>query len=289
MSSLSLTTPGWYSSRWPTISTRSAARAAATTASASATDCAIGFSTKQCLPAASTRCASAACVARASRARRRRACRRRAPRRDRPVKRALGNVGAKRSRIASEASQHQASSRRAAQRSCGRGSGPSSRGRRPRRAAAGRLRHRAARSSARTVSVDLGRLLGAEHRAHRDREVRPRHLGGRRQLDAGGIVEHRRLEVHRRAVVRLLPVPGGLERSGKLVDRLAADHVQVPGGFSAADRHRQRRRAGPGRPPRSGAPRRGGRQPRRRGAAAARAGSPPAARPGASCSPRARR
>ena len=36
MSSLSFTTPGWYSSRWPTISTRSAARAAATTASASA-------------------------------------------------------------------------------------------------------------------------------------------------------------------------------------------------------------------------------------------------------------
>ena len=41
---------------------RSGARAAATAASASATDCAIGFSTKQCLPASSTRCASAACV-----------------------------------------------------------------------------------------------------------------------------------------------------------------------------------------------------------------------------------
>jgi hypothetical protein len=69
--------------------------------------------------------------------------------------------------------------------------------------------------------------------------MRPRHLGGRGQLDAGAIFEHRRLEVHRRAVVRLLPVPAGLERSGKVVDRLTADHVQVPRGFNAADGHRQ--------------------------------------------------
>ena len=60
--SFSFSTPGWYSSRWPTISTRPASRAAATTCSASATDWASGFSTKQCLPAASTRVASAACV-----------------------------------------------------------------------------------------------------------------------------------------------------------------------------------------------------------------------------------
>ena len=35
--SFSLRTPGWYSSRWPTISTRPAARAASTARSASAT------------------------------------------------------------------------------------------------------------------------------------------------------------------------------------------------------------------------------------------------------------
>ena len=58
----SFSSPGWYSSRWPTISTRPASRAAATTRSASAADCASGFSTKQCLPAASTRSASSACV-----------------------------------------------------------------------------------------------------------------------------------------------------------------------------------------------------------------------------------
>ena len=48
---LQLGTPGWYSSRWPTIRIRPAALAAATARSASSTDCASGFSTKQCLPA----------------------------------------------------------------------------------------------------------------------------------------------------------------------------------------------------------------------------------------------
>ena len=57
--SFSLATPGWYWSRWPTISTRPLSSAAATARSASATDCASGFSTKQCLPARSTRSASA--------------------------------------------------------------------------------------------------------------------------------------------------------------------------------------------------------------------------------------
>ena len=58
----SISSPGWYSRRWPTIRTRSASAAAATTRSASATVWASGFSTKQCLPAASTRSAIAACV-----------------------------------------------------------------------------------------------------------------------------------------------------------------------------------------------------------------------------------
>ena len=49
--SLSLATPGWYSSRWPTISVRPVSAAAATARSASATVWASGFSTKQCLPA----------------------------------------------------------------------------------------------------------------------------------------------------------------------------------------------------------------------------------------------
>src|SRR5438067_295102 len=52
--SLSRLRPGWNSSRWSTISTRPAASAAATARSASATDWASGFSTKQCLPASST-------------------------------------------------------------------------------------------------------------------------------------------------------------------------------------------------------------------------------------------
>ena len=50
---------------------------------------------------------------------------------------------------------------------------------------------------------DLGGLLGAQHRAHRDREVRARELVGDRQLDARGDLEHRRLAVDRQAVVGL--------------------------------------------------------------------------------------
>ena len=61
-SSLSFSTPGWYSSRWPTIRMRSLAREASTTASASSAERPIGFSTKQCLPPASTRVASSAWV-----------------------------------------------------------------------------------------------------------------------------------------------------------------------------------------------------------------------------------
>ena len=57
-SSFSRTRPGWYSSRWPTISVRPLSAAAATTLSASATDWASGFSTNTCLPASSTRRAS---------------------------------------------------------------------------------------------------------------------------------------------------------------------------------------------------------------------------------------
>ena len=60
--SLSLATAGWYSSRWPTISSRPAASAAATARSADSTSWASGFSTKQCLPASSTRTASSAWV-----------------------------------------------------------------------------------------------------------------------------------------------------------------------------------------------------------------------------------
>src|SRR5918992_6387053 len=62
ISPFSISTPGWYSSRCPTISTRPLSRAAATTRSASSTDCASGFSTKQCFPARRTRSARAACV-----------------------------------------------------------------------------------------------------------------------------------------------------------------------------------------------------------------------------------
>jgi hypothetical protein len=108
--SLSLATPGWYSSRWPTISVLPERSAAATARSASSTDCASGFSTKQCLPASSTRSASAPWVgtgvasttassaSSASRSSRS------------AVKRVPGKLGAQRSRAASEASQHHASS-----------------------------------------------------------------------------------------------------------------------------------------------------------------------------------
>ena len=63
--------------------------------------------------------------------------------------------------------------------------------------------------------------------------------------------------------------------------------VQLPHLDSWAEGRRPRpaaRRARPGRPARSGAPRRAGLRPSRRGGGAARAGSPPAARRAASCS-----
>ena len=109
--------------------------AAATARSASATDCASGFSTKQCLPARSTRSASAR-VRRHGRGEHDRVERRgrRAGRRGRPVKRALGNARrrALARRLGGVAAPGQLAAR-AARRSCARGSGPSSRGPRRRR------------------------------------------------------------------------------------------------------------------------------------------------------------
>ena len=71
------------------------------------------------------------------RARRRRRCRRPSTSSRSPVKRAPGNDGATRSRLASDGSQHQASSTPGSAASCARCWGPSSRGRRRRRASCG--------------------------------------------------------------------------------------------------------------------------------------------------------
>ena len=111
ISCLSSTTPGWYSSRCPTISTLVAGLGRGHHGLGVGDDCAIGFSTKQCLPASSTRRASAAwlgtgvasatasTVSSASTSSRS------------PVKRTRGEpASATRARCSSEASQHHASS-----------------------------------------------------------------------------------------------------------------------------------------------------------------------------------
>ena len=56
--SFSFCTPGWYSRRWPGISTRPRSSASSQSSSISAPRIAGGFSTKTCLPASSARRAS---------------------------------------------------------------------------------------------------------------------------------------------------------------------------------------------------------------------------------------
>ena len=131
--SLSFATPGWYSSRWPTISVRPVSRAAVDGPLGVRDGLASGFSTKQCLPA-SQHLLGERRVGRDRRGeddgverRRRRAARR--------GRRSGGRPGSPR-RPARARRRRRRTARRArsrgAPRSCGRGSGPSSRAR-PRR------------------------------------------------------------------------------------------------------------------------------------------------------------
>ena len=122
-------TPGWYSSRCPTMSTRAAARPRRPRARRRPTVSASGFSTKQCLPAPRRARRARRAWAPAWRARPRRA-RGRPAGRPGVVVRRRGERGAGTGQGVGRRRTASAARCPPSRRSCGPGSGPSSRGRR---------------------------------------------------------------------------------------------------------------------------------------------------------------